>query len=491
LTLFPKRRNRGPGDLIGYLWVFFQYDFPVIKQLEEPLKNAASIEEFLSSSSLIDAHFSALKNYFGSENFSRASYDAILMQLRLINRSVDGLGERLWRKNSQDFSFDIEIKRSVARNINPLGWTEFFNQWKSRLRNEFKDTYDAQNLPFHEIQSVLKKSQAETDDFERELTLSNLDPLEQKRRRRFFYRQRRNDPDLARVAALLVYHRIEYNTRSTSLLNADEGDFILNLVRNWFQYPRTIAHKSLAHLAGPVLTSMRDRIPTLRSLIENRNVFPERLHRNKLSVYYPSNSLKAGRYYFESLPRNFHGIWYGEPNGDCLATLDKSGSPLAARWGLMAVEGAQSIHIRSEQKYFGSLMIIPISFEGQTYGLIEFWSQIFLLKGVLQETEFGEVVSILNLVFEHLKQRKPESWAGYCICPWLSFDNWSVMRYIVSDESFSPSGNIAMSDSVEINDEVANAVAGFSERNLKAKPFAPGLVHSAAGKTHSNPVIFL
>lgn len=464
----------------------------MIDRLDAALGNAKNLDEFLMNPSLIEAHYEAAKNYFGSQHFSRSGYDSILQQLRRINASVPGLAERLWQpQDTHQYSFELNIERSVARNIQPEAWALYLNQWKTELKREFQGFYESNPLPFADIKAILTQAQTVTEKFERELILETNDPLERKRRRRIHYWQRRNDPELTRIAALLVYHRIEHNTRSSSLLNADDGDFILNLVRNWVQYPRTIAHKSISDIASPILTAMRDRIPTLRSLLEQKEIFPRRLLQNKKNDYYPSNTLKSGRYIFESLPRNLHGIWYGEPNGDCLATLDKEGQPLSARWGLLAVKESQAIHIRSETKYYGSIIIIPISCGGETYGLLEFWSSLFLLKGTMQKSEFGEVVPILNLVINQLKANKPTSWKGFCICPWVSFDNWAVMRYLVSDPLFKPEGIIGMSDSCSINDAIALAVTEFSELNLKAKPFAPGLIHAAAQATPPNPIIFL
>ena len=464
----------------------------MIDRLDAALGNAKSLDDFLTNPSLVDAHFEAAREYFGSSCFSRPAYDSILRQLIQIKDAVPGLGERLWEpQNGNDFSFELSIARSVARNIQPEAWALYFENWKNELKKEFQEFYQAEPLPFAEIKTVLKKAQFTSEEFERELCQSTTDPLEQKRRRRAHYKQRRNDPELTRIAALLVYNRIEYNTRSSSLLNSGDGDFILNLVRNWVQYPRTIAHKSISDAVDPILTSMRDRVPKLRSLLGKKDIFPRRLLKNKQSDYYPSNTLKAGRYFFESLPRNLHGIWYGEPNGDCLATLDKSGDPLPARWALLTVKGSQALHIRSETKYFGSLMIVPITCDGETYGLLEFWSSLFLLKGVLQESEFGEVVNILQIVIKNLKAKMPKSWKGYCICPWISFDNWAVMRYLVSDLDFSPSGIIGISDSSLVKDEIASAVASLSDRNIKAKAFAPGLIHAAAETQPANPIILL
>src|SRR6185437_925115 len=239
-----------------------------LQSLDEILEEAGSVHEFMARPEFVDRYFQAAQNFYGLDRFNRAAFDTIQAQLCRLLKEYPELETRLWEK--QDFSrwrFSISCGRALARDIYPSRWLKYLDDWTARLeeRAEHRFRIDRPQEFLRYAEPILKSACQEIDDFNKRLSEARLQPLEERRLTRAFYRELRNRPEHRIIAAFSV-RAVIWQTHIRSRLTCEDEELVLEYFRVWREYPDRLVLPTIRKYSAPIQTAVRDLVPTLAQL---------------------------------------------------------------------------------------------------------------------------------------------------------------------------------------------------------------------------------
>jgi hypothetical protein len=202
-----------------------------LADLDRIITEARDLNDFLAenprSNEIRERYFRALQNYYGSEKFPRVSFNAVLTQMREVNRSVPGFATRIWETTRLGQSFTIEAAvKTTGLELKPEAWRAFLNNWKAELTNQsgayagLSETEVASKLN----EAFTRASQA-IEEFQRRA--SALSRNERARAaERFFNETLPALPGLREAKAHLMLQTLNLQ-RNVDVLSSGDADLIL------------------------------------------------------------------------------------------------------------------------------------------------------------------------------------------------------------------------------------------------------------------------
>jgi hypothetical protein len=456
----------------------------LIKDLDVVLDRAGSLEEFLSRADLIDAYFDASQAYYGAEKFPRSTYDSILAQVRATLAIEPTLGERLWRKiDALQWSFTLDCEKAVARNVFPKQWLQYLDEWSAKLESEFSDatTLRFSSEGFAYAEKILISATNEISDFRRDLAKQKLTTKKAREKERIFFEELTNRPEIKQIAAWYLHTKLS-RTHIRSQLTCEDGDVIIAKLRAWRNDPKKVVLSGFAEYSEPILARVRDLIPSTSELKDRTDLFPRKVSDTRDAKLFDSDAIRAGRYYFEALPRYFHGAFRGVAVSDCCTFEAFRAEVHPARWLVGCVENSQTIHITSGHKYYGSVLILPVNLGSEKYGLVEFWSQLLAAQAVVDSTEKKKSMYLAHWLVSKINSLRPPNWKGICYCNDVGFDNWSVIRLFQRGLFSYFTKQIGVSSQLTINDDLCVRSSSHISRGPRSGSYPPGLIFSGRTK---------
>ena len=458
-----------------------------MEELESILRPCATLDDFLGRPALREEYFRAQERYFGASRMNRRSYDEILRQAAELAERVPELKARLWETyDPSGRDFTIETWRAEGREVHREAWIAYLEQWRQRLLEECQGFFpmdQAETLPERDqwISSQLAEAGKKIHDFERRAL--------GKKERQDFFKKLRASRELGAIASFFLYRHLSWETMVCQRLHDEDGDIILNQLRDLHEKPRDATIYLFRKIADPVLTHIKDRVPPVQEFLKREDLFP--LREGEHGTTDPS--AKSQRYRFESFPRRFHDIFTGIPTNDCLCGgLGDSWVPSisAVRWGVSLLEGAYTQHIRHDKRYLGSIRMTTVhrrderSVEAAGWASLELHCPIFIKK-VIARDDSGELRSgplFMFWIHEALKRKQafgPVGFEGFVLGEGNYFDNHRVLDVFRMSPNFMMGTPLGDAEQFEVRDPLARSIPRHAHRKGWALNFPQTMLFDA------------
>jgi hypothetical protein len=142
-----------------------------------PPDDSNGVDYLLNSPQVQDEYYDALKAYFGEHRFSRASFDAIFVQLKKATTEIPGFSARLWEQpKGETFTLKTNLKSS-GRKVNNDIWQKHLSDYKEGLKNQastFLVKNDKGDFVFsQDLENYLKEVNLNYNKFQEDLNKAN------------------------------------------------------------------------------------------------------------------------------------------------------------------------------------------------------------------------------------------------------------------------------------------------------------------------------
>jgi hypothetical protein len=433
-----------------------------IEKLDEILKSADTLQQFLGDRTLINQYYQGLSKYFGESKFPRRSFDAILNQLAEVAEKVPGVGLQVWSNQyPKDMSFDlVTVGSASGRAVNLNLWKLYRFDWLTHLKRTFEKAFpeaesqvieQKMKVYFSEVQLNLKvlemnlmMAMSRDSNNEMRATIS-------KKEARFisanYYKQILSDSELEIYASHLLYRYLtSYENRF--FFQLDDADLIIDYFKELRQNLDKIADFfPNITLPPPVLTKLKKLIPAPNVLLSDKKMFPELIDKSNIQV-----RRHAHAQYRTKLIRPFHGLWLGIVSNDCLAgdptTLDLL---TPARWSVSALEGVRTMVIEKNGIYCGFARVIPLEYERrEIYGSLEVWASAFNNRFIFVDPEDGSkhTMSFFEQWYPKFLKMLPAHWRGVVVSESNHIDNIGAKKAIYNSEYWKQGAKLCHSSSL-------------------------------------------
>jgi hypothetical protein len=437
-----------------------------LADLDAVLAEAPSLEVFLADERLQRKYFAVLGSYLGLEQKHKASYQAILKQLRKLSAETPELGRRLWAQTSgSGASFAITgAVPNTGRELNATAWGSLELNWRNRLEGKagnLGDLTPAELADFlRQVRERVKSSVEalhQSDEYKRAARAAreSLD--------RDLFRALRAESDLQKMAAYYAWTIL--NTEQVQdHLQSGNADLVIATIRRLRADPRAFLPERLAIPEGALLSEIRALLPDANELLEGESIFP----RAKFSSS-RGKAVDIGggstKFEFRPLPRRFHGIWRGIPLGECVGGRCDALSELTPeRWATVALQDSQLQFVEKNGSYVGFIEVVPGRVGPKTYGNIGFGAPD-LARTITTKDEQGKIIheSLFEAWLQEAKKRMPAAWTGFVVSQSDDINNAHVLETVRASAPYA-NGFPLEGQNFSLRDKLAKKIVAFSAR---------------------------
>ncbi len=341
--------------LLGLTWFGSIAWGASLEDLDAILREAGSVKKFLKDPKLVDQYYKVAREYYGPDKFPRASYDAILDQLRDLGPKVPELNHRLWQTPAETWmGAPIRVENSFeshGREIMVQPWEDQLNSLAASLQDEtpwtpdFEDSVrqrlDQELRVLHESPAYLSANKKKQNAMDAEL-----------------FKKMRSDTDVKRWAkqvALRAFYRVLPELQDIHL-----PDLVLQRWESLVQQPDVIGGYAKGEVPAAVVSEAKRFFRPTSELLKDEKTFPRLMTTTNQGKKVEVGAIGPSVYEFKVLPRRFHGIFKGVRLEECVGGSCKSLKHLLAeRWGTVAIEGAQIHYLERNGSYLGFTEAVP------------------------------------------------------------------------------------------------------------------------------------
>lgn len=462
--------------------------------LDSILLEAGSVREFIAESenaaAIREKYFLALQSYYGgADRFPRKSFDAILGQLRTMNKSYPEIGARLWETTNLGEAFSIQTKiKTNGLEVKPKEFTDFLTDVKEKLSLQAK--------PFLEISAWDSRQMAETTAQKLKQEIERFaDSVKEMPRQpkslamRDFYSKLSARADVKSLTAYLLLQHLQ-KEEVNDLLRANDADVIID---TWTKLrdgssplaeniPREISNLStklqLPDLPKPKLEVV-DGAPAESSIFR---VATRLGHRNTL---YPVGRMSESEIEFKPIVRRFHGIWDGIALGECIGgSCDSLEALTPKRWAIPAMRKSQRIHVYKNKRYLGFVHLAPIKSGKNTFAAGDFGAPIFSNKVLVEENASLKPKTVFDLWLVEQEKRLPTSWMGIIVGESVLINNAKVLDTVHASSQYLLAKERIESAAVKSTDPTfEKAIARESKKADFGRGSSEGMVYEGGIKS--------
>ncbi len=408
-------------------------------ELDQSLTKAADLNQFLASPTLIEEYFQGASHYYGSQKFSRKSYDAILNQMRLVVTKFPEFSARAWETDlGQPFKVK-SIAPTYGRQLNMTLWTQFLVEFKASNKSLAGDLFALETSEaIKRIEVLLKGIQAKVDQHEAEMQEIKIKKSDKLSLSGKFFQELKQDPDLEKITSYIVG---KYFTSEIHMQNFESGspDLIINALKNLSENPKLL-FKDLPAFEYPDLlaSAIKHRLPDAQALLKVAKIFPLQYHKGSNGKNIAAEGNSPGEWSFVPSPRRFHAFFKGIMDNECVGgDPNKLESLSPERWGTIILKGSQFHYVEKEGKFQGWVQAIPVAQNGQAFASVDFASLSFR-KAIISKRENGSIVteSMLSGWLREAMKYKPASWKGFVVGQSNAINNGGALPTVKSSPSY-------------------------------------------------------
>lgn len=342
-----------------------------IEKLDQALSPFSNLKEFLASEEGIEQYYLALRSYFSPKPFPRKSFDAILDQVKTLATHIPEFCEIAWREPSNQINFQLETReKNSGRDLNFFLWRIERSAWISNLESKSK------KMTVEEATEILEGAQASIEKFESILFTQKLSSKKRRASRMQFYKSLNEDSKLQSVASLIL-HQYLLSDENAAFFDYKEADLILHYFTELKQNPQLVLLPWVKYQA-PILSIIKDLIPSPTYLLSKKNVFFEHKDPNVRAIKGRSGALNT------LSVRPFHAIWTGIVSGDCTGGEVKF-LPLLTplRWVTPLLEHSENAFLENNGKYHGYVRSTLVQAKGSVFQNFEVWCSLMARKVIV------------------------------------------------------------------------------------------------------------
>lgn len=406
--------------LILISWVPFSLGQSV-DELENIMKKASSLSEFLKNEELIKEYFNASQKFFTDERFEWKRYYNVLNQLRYAIEKVPGLEARLWETEGigNEINFASQIT-TTGRTVDQEKWFQLLSDLKEPGFQLFKQVHgtDAANAKAT-VNGVAAEILQKEKNVEQQV--AGLGKKKAAMERGAFFQQIRALPELKPTAQYLLYNYLN-SPGVRKKITEIHPDYLQNFLKYLKDNPQEVTRATIdGEVPGALLSEVKALVPGLNELLASeKNPFPKS----------EGAGGKSGNeeIRFQPLPRRIHGIFKGMAMRECVGGgINTNGENLTPeRWGTIALKDSLMWYVTVSGKYNGFVHVVPLQSSHGLVGSTEFeaWP---MNKSVVVPSKDGSLEK--KQVFEAWLDRATEyrpGWVGFAIGNSGSFDHASV-----------------------------------------------------------------
>lgn len=438
-----------------------------LQQVDQVIAKSGSLKAFLKDPAAQTKYYQALKKYFGSDQFTRDKYDAILNQLQDLVKKVPALAPRLWETTELGSYFSIESQlKTSGRSLDVEKWDSYFSDWREALDINSAGLGEGKNFALAEFLEWQRGHQAEFEAFNN--SIRSKTKSEQEVLRGKWFQTQRNNPKVRAWANYFLnfYFRMEQNRDP---FVSGDPDIILDAVEELRRdvKEKVVFRAGLQSEPPPVITSaIRDLIPSKAALLDRTDLFPVKMIKTSRGKWIPAGSGGMKTYEFVPLPRRIHGIWKGIPLGECVGGGDLDAlSP--QRWATVALAGTQLHYLQQGDSYLGFVQLVPISYRGQTYGSVDFGANALIRKTFYSKGTSQKLSSaiLFDLWYPQARKQLPSDWAGIIVSESDAINNAGVVSKVREMSKYLLGSEIADTRSFRRTDPLANEIIRYGKGN--------------------------
>ena len=432
----------------------FPKDRGTLAELEQVLKKAKNIDQFLKNPTLIDEYFAALQSYYG-EGFSRQSYDAIIKQLRELVKKVPQVKERLWEKVKLKPMVIEQRATKHHRVINVKTWRNYLDDYSKQLDEIISRYFGSRSS--EEVRKraarIIQGASKEIEKFER-----SIEKLGKKKKRVLsaeFYEKLKSRRSLRASLAHLLSDFIS-SKEARKVLQSGNADTILDWISELERSPGKMMRQKFKNISESTLSLAKAQAIRLEDLLDREDIFPK--------------VVKYRKIVFRPIPRRIHGIWKGVMLGECVggSCMDdkflKSTTP--ARWSTSALSGSRVYHVEGSGKYLGFVQLVPLEKVNskELYASVDFGAPVLSDDIVLpgKNGSQNRTSSLFSAWLDRVKPRTPRTWKGILVGESNAINNAKVLNTVRGLPEYVLGDTVGSNELFQHHDPLARAIADAS-----------------------------
>ncbi len=432
-----------------------------LQELDAVVARHPNLESFLNDKNAIEKYFETLSAYMGPEKMKRDNFNAILNQLQDLSQKSPLLSQRLWETTGTGAPFSVQSStvsygralgsdwdpESLLKNArgNPLG---------PPLGNVERDT------EILRLTNIVETS-------ERSLNLEGLNRSQRQQAQARHFENLRSSEQV-RILSEHYAHAILTSEDTKALLRSGDPDLIFETVKSMNSNPRAFLPRGM-QIPGSVVSEIKKRLPDFQALLRNTESFPEVERQTRKGSVILGKS-RPGQYDFTPVPRRFHGIWKGIPNGECVGG-GCSVKVSARRWATVALKDSQLYFLEKNGRYSGFIEAIPGKIGEKTFVSLGFGAPD-LRKIIYSQGPSGDRVqtTLFRRFLDEARPRLPENWGGFVLSASTDINNAGVASTSHSSVAFNWGEKVSSTESFKLLDPLIQDISAFTPAGEYSSP---------------------
>lgn len=451
-----------------------------LEDLDAIMQKAGSVKGFLADPKIQQEYYDALSSYYGNDTLPKASYEAMLSQLKFTTEAIPELGDRLWETNNLGEKMEFTpAAKSSGYDLKQYQWDDYLIKLKVKLSDDSQALSKLDPAERNkQIKNIIAEKSKMVEEFETQLKTANK--AEKANLSKTFYQQTlANDKELKTLSSYFLLQRLEEN-ETKQLLNSQSADLILFAWENLAKKERVdrLGFEIPEKLKSPIAANALPKLETPeKKVIDGKpaetNLFKATVAKSTDGNLYAVGAKSAQPIQFKPVPRRIHGIWKGIPLNECVGGNCQSLHSLTPeRWASVALNKAQLLNMEQGNSYLGFVYLAPVEINGKTYAATEFGARsmnnIFSVKD-------GEKIKTGNLYNTFIEKYKlPEDWKGYVVGDSDAIANSGVIRKVQSSAIYLMGERVGAKKDVNIADPLSKEIIRVSSENFNTGRYASG-----------------
>lgn len=421
-----------------------------LQELDRIVSQAKSLDEFLANSErsigIREQYFTALQQYYGEDKFQRASFDAILGQMRRANSGIQGFGQRLWETTGLGKPYKIEAAvKTTGLELKQAEWRTFIGDWQSDVDQRSASFSQMSPAKIKErINTTLAEASKAIETFEKRL--AGLPKGERGQASRIFYGETLPNLEGMKDTKAYLMQRTLALQQNVDVFSSGDADVILatlDEIRSGKGLSTTDGIKIPDNVRSQLARSEVPAVETPPLTVVDGKASESKLFRtlvrrgSKGTVYAIGRAPKT-EYEFNPILRRIHGVWKGVPLGECVGGNCSSLNSLTPeRWATIALKDTQLYHVERGGSYLGFMHLTPVQEQGRTYASVDFGAPILSNKvGVRAADGTLEAKPFVDLWLDSAMQNKPIEWKGFVVGQSTAISNSGVLSHVHASPAY-------------------------------------------------------
>jgi hypothetical protein len=437
--------------LISVHFAYAQDQNVGLKKLDQILTDAHDLNDFLAetphSSEIRERYFKALQEYYGPDKIPRQSYDAVIRQMRTVNKEVPGFGARLWETTNLGHQFNVQVAvKTTGLELKQQNWDRLLSEWKQEMERRspsYANLTDKQAA--EKLNPLLQNAARQMEVFSQ--NAKNMKPaLRAKAAKDFFENTLPLTAGFKEAKAYLMLRTLNLE-KNSDLLHSGDADLVISAtdeIRSGkgLNAPEgvkipDVLRASLARTEVPIIE--KPPLKVVDGKPEENDLFRVRTRMGNKGTLYAVGSAGNSEYEFAPLPRRFHGVWKGIPLNECVGGNCSSLDSLTPeRWATIALKDSRIYNIERDGSYLGFVQCVPLKLGDKVYASVDFGAPILRNKISTKGADGStETRHFFEVWLEKASKDKPATWDGFIVGSSEAINNAGVVRDVRGSGSYT------------------------------------------------------